>query len=218
MNEKSAGFINHFSLKMIAVISMLTDHVGLIFFPEYPVLRCIGRIAFPIYCYLIVEGFHHTRSPFNYFIRLFIFTIISEIPFDLAFRRQLFDWGHQNVFFTLTLGLLCIFCMEEINNRRRYWILLVFLWITAYLIHCDYGLGGVLLICMFYVTEKSPLTRLILCTLILYLFFGLTELYGMLALAFIAFYNKKKGPEAKMFFYWFYPVHLLLLYLIKTYV
>lgn len=220
MEEKSYGFINHFTLKVIAVLSMLIDHIGYVFFlPEdsaYPVCRAIGRIAFPIFCYLIVEGFHHTRSHFNYLTRLFIFAIISEIPFDLAFRGQLFEWRHQNVFFTLMLGLLCIFCLEEMNTHRIYVILLVILWITAYFIHCDYGTGGVLLICMFYLTEKSSWMRLLLCSLILYLFYGISELYGIIALPLIFLYNKKKGPDAKIFFYWFYPVHLIVLYLIHN--
>lgn len=220
MKEKSFGCINHFTLKMIAVISMLIDHIGYIFLtgqPAYPVFRAIGRIAFPIFCYLIVDGFHHTRSPRNYFTRLFLFSLISEIPFDLALFGQPFDWRHQNVFFTLTIGLSCIFCLEEMNNHRRYGVLLVLLWALSYIIHCDYGLGGVLLICTFYLTEQSPWMRLILCSLILYLFFGVSEMYAVIALLLIAFYNKKKGPEAKMFFYWFYPIHLIVLYFIHVY-
>ena len=83
MTEKQSGFLDSFTLKMIAIISMLADHIGYIFFPQDMVFRAVGRIAFPIFCFLIIEGFHHTRNHTNYLIRLCIFAIISEIPFDL---------------------------------------------------------------------------------------------------------------------------------------
>lgn len=196
---------------------MLIDHIGYIFFPNVPMFRIIGRLAFPIFCFLIVEGFHHTRNHLNYLIRLSIFAVLSEIPFDLAFYGHIFDLQHQNVFITLALGLSAIFCLEEMNTQRRFTIPFVLVIITAYFAHCDYGIGGVLLICMFYLTRKSPWTRLFLCALILYLFFGSLELYGIAAMLPITFYNGKRGPNVKMFFYWFYPLHLLVLYAIAVY-
>ncbi len=218
MEEQKQGFLNNFTLKMIAIITMVIDHVGYIFFPDQPVFRYIGRIAFPIFCFLIVEGFFHTRNHMNYLIRLIIFALISEIPFDLAFRQTLFDWQHQNVFITLALGLICIFCMEEMNRSRRYIFPLLLTWVAAYVIHCDYSLGGVLLICMFYVTQNSPGTRFILTALILYVFWGAPELYGLIALIPIALYNGERGPSPKMIFYWFYPAHLLILYVLSLYI
>ncbi len=217
LEEKQVGFLNNFTLKMIAIITMLIDHIGYIFFPQTMAFRAIGRIAFPIFCFLIVEGFHHTRNHTNYLIRLCIFALISEIPFDLAFFGTLFDWGHQNVFITLALGLAAIFCLEEMNTKRIYGIPFVLLLVTSYLIQCDYGIGGVLLICIFYLTRETPWIRLILTTLTLYLFFGAFELYGLIAMVFITFYNGKRGLPVKMVFYWFYPVHLLILYGIAHY-
>lgn len=220
MNEKSSGFLNNFTLKMIAILSMLIDHIGYIFLPGdslYAPSRAIGRIAFPIFCFLIVEGFHHTRSHIDYLIRLSIFALISEIPFDLAFFGKLFDFQHQNVYFTLALGLGAIFCLEEMNTHRRYAIPFFLILATAFLIHCDYGIGGVLLICMFYLTRETPWIRLVLCALILYVFYGTPELYGLIAMVPITFYNGKRGPHAQMLFYWFYPVHLLILHLIAVY-
>lgn len=217
MEHKSFGFLNSFTLKMIAIICMIIDHVGYIFFPNTIIFRAIGRIAFPIFCFLIVEGFHHTRSHMNYLIRLTIFALLSEIPFDLAFWGTLFDWQHQNVFFTLALGLASIFCLEEMNNRRIYALPLILMWGAAYFIHCDYGIGGVIFICMLYLTRETPWMRFLLSALILYLFWGKLELFGLFAILLIAFYNEKKGPSAQMIFYWFYPVHLLVLYAIATY-
>lgn len=217
MEHKSFGFLNSFTLKMIAILCMIIDHVGLLFFNNATIFRAFGRIAFPIFCFLIVEGFHHTRSHMNYLIRLAIFALISEIPFDLAFFGTLFDWQHQNVFFTLALGLASIFCLEEMNNQRIYALFLILLWGSAYFIHCDYGIGGVIFICMLYLTRETPWMRFVLSALILYVFWGNLELFGLFALLLIAFYNGKKGPSAQMIFYWFYPVHLLVLYAIHTY-
>ena len=196
---------------------MLIDHIGYILYPGVMSFRAVGRIAFPIYCFLIVEGFHHTKSHVNYLIRLSIFALLSEIPFDLAFYGSVFQPNHQNVFITLALGLLSLFCLEEMNTKRAYTIPLILIWVTAYFIHCDYGLGGVLLIGMFYFTREMPWFRLLLCTLILYIFFGTFELYGLFAMIPITFYNGKRGPNIKMFFYWFYPVHLLVLHAIAVY-
>ena len=214
MEKKSFGFIDNFTLKMIAIICMLIDHMGFVLFDNAYWMRAIGRIAFPIFCFLIVEGFHHTKSPMHYLLRLCIFALISEVPFDLAFWHAPFVWTHQNVFFTLALGLASLFCLEEMNTKRIYVIPLVAIWAAAYFIHCDYGLGGVLLIGMFYLTEEMPWFRALLAALILYLFYNVVELYGLIALIPITFYNGKRGPKTKMFFYWFYPVHLLILFLI----
>lgn len=216
-NNKSSGCFNNFTLKLIAIISMLIDHIGYVLFPELTYLRAIGRIAFPIFCFLIVEGFFHTRSHMHYLIRLSIFALLSEIPFDLALHQTLFYWENQNVFITLALGLFAIFCLEEMNNRKVYCIPFALTLFLAYITQCDYGIGGVLLICIFYQTRQTPWMRLILVALILYIFYGSIEMYGILAMIPITLYNGKRGPAFKMVFYWFYPVHLLLLYVIKTY-
>lgn len=217
MENEQRGLFDNFTLKLIAILTMAIDHIGYTLFPDMMILRGIGRIAFPIFCFLIVEGFFHTRSHVNYLIRLGVFAILSEIPFDLAFHQQLFYWDKQNVFFTLVLGLLALFCLEELNVSRLYFVPLIILLAVAYFIKCDYGAGGVLLICMFYQTRNFPIGRIIISALLLYLFFGAFELYGALALIPITLYNGKKGPATKLFFYWFYPLHLLILYGIANY-
>lgn len=212
MEKEQVGLFNNFTLKMIAIITMLIDHVGYTLFPHMLVFRAIGRIAFPIFCFLIVEGFFHTRNTWNYLTRLCIFAFLSEIPFDLAFRGVLFDWQHQNVFITLSLGLCALFCLEEMNSRRLFFIPFAIIVTAAHFSGCDYGAGGVLLICMFYITRENKLIQCLLCALLLYVFYGTFELYGLIALIPILLYNGKRGPSTKMIFYWFYPVHLLILF------
>jgi hypothetical protein len=98
------------------------------------------------------------------------------------------------------------------NTNKNYVFLLVLVWIVSSVIRCDYSIGGVLLICLFYKTRNTPWVRFLLCALLLYVFYGSVEMYGLFALIPISLYNGKRGPSAKMLFYWFYPVHLFILY------
>jgi len=107
MKNNKVG-IDAFTLKMIAAVTMLIDHVGYIFFPQYVLLRIIGRISFPIFAFLIVEGFMHTRDVKKYIFRMIIFALITEIPFDFAFYGT-FNWGHQNVLVTFLLALVAMY-------------------------------------------------------------------------------------------------------------
>ena len=216
MNDRSNRFLDGFTLKLIAVITMLIDHIGYVFLPGTPyyvAARAIGRLAFPIFCFLIVEGFHHTKSPAKYLLRLSVFAILSEVPFDLAFFNTPFDIEHQNVFFTLAIGLACLFCLEEMNNRIWFVIFFVLLLAVSYFIKCDYGIGGVLLICLFYRTKDAAWVQLILAALIFYMFYSPFELIALISGIFVCFYNGKRGyNKAQWFFYMFYPLHLLILF------
>ena len=97
------------TLKIIAIVSMITDHVGFVFFPHELIFRYIGRIAFPIYCFLLTEGFFHTRSIYRYLARMGLFAVLSEIPFNLGLYHVLIYRWNINVFFTLFLGLLVMY-------------------------------------------------------------------------------------------------------------
>jgi hypothetical protein len=210
-------------LKWIAIATMTVDHVGAIFYPTYDILRIIGRISFPLFSYLIALGVESTRNVKNYFIRLFIFALISQIPFSLAIGTGIFD--HLNIFFTLSFGVMFIYFFKRKS-------LLILLPMLVSLLKFDYGLGGILMIGSMYLLKENKelgITAIILTNLILSLDW-LLQMFALLALPIILLHNNGflkiikdsngKNPYPswrKYFFYIYYPLHLTLLYIIKLY-
>lgn len=210
--------LNSFQLKWIAIITMVIDHVGAVLYPQYRILRCIGRLSFPVFCFLLTEGFFHTKNVEKYMVRLGLFAILSEIPYDLAFRGNLLDFERQNVFFTLFIGLALMYAMQKSCET---WIkvveVLLAMWIASTL-HTDYNLKGILLISIFFFTRNSSCLRF-LGNIVWNFMWGISiQNYGGLASIPIALYNGEKGPSMKYFFYVFYPAHLLLLYGISKWI
>lgn len=205
--------LSTFALKLFACVIMLIDHIGAILLPNVIMLRIIGRLSFPIFCFLIVQGYIHTRDVKKYFIRLVLFALISEIPYDLAFFGRV-NFGQQNVFFTLALGLFVIIVIDRANKIVSY-IAFILACALAYILKTDYDLFGVLLIMMLYLVRgKKILEAITVFATNVGLCVGIQR-YASIAMFPIALYNGKKGPSLKYFFYIFYPVHLLILYLIR---
>lgn len=223
------------TLKLIAIITMLIDHIGAgilgrflniehwqneSLLQAYLVMRNIGRIAFPIFCFLLVEGFLHTSDRKKYALRLGAFALISEVPFDLAFNSKVVEFGYQNVFFTLFLGLLTVAAYHELAEKKVQWnswvrilagILVVLLGMgVAELLRTDYGALGVLAVMVLYILRNRRMVQ----AAVGYLYFCSWEPTSLPAFILIAVYNGKRGWKLKYFFYAFYPVHLLLIYLI----
>lgn len=251
-NQSVAGEhgISGYWLKMIAVITMLIDHSAatileriLAQMPSWaPVtvdnweqwyrldllLRGIGRMAFPIYCFLLVEGFHYTHSHRKYAFRLFVFALISEVPFDMALNQSVLELSYNNVFFTLFLGLLVIMAadwvMEHFSSGKMTSeigriILLVVIGIVgcvlaSYVFSCDYGASGVIAIYIMYLLRKNRELGFAFAVISLGMLSGSLELLALLMLVPLHLYNGTRGKQHKYFFYAFYPVHLLLLALI----
>lgn len=213
MNQRwSIQCLDSFQLKCIAIVSMALDHTGAVLYPSQIWLRCLGRIAFPIFCFLIVEGFFHTHDVRRYMGRLGVFALISEIPYDLAFRGVPLEYDHQNVFFTLLIGIGMMVLLE----RNREWpvkavILLLAMWL-AVLIRSDYNFRGILLIFVFYIFHESRWLAVTAGGFWNFLYQGVIQKYGVLSVLPLALYNGERGRKMKYFFYIFYPVHLLLLY------
>ena len=218
MNQRwSIQCLDSFQLKCIAIVSMALDHTGAVLYPSQIWLRCLGRIAFPIFCFLIVEGFFHTHDVRRYMGRLGVFALISEIPYDLAFRGVPLEYAHQNVFFTLLIGIGMMVLLE----RNREWpvkavILLLAMWL-AVLIRSDYNFRGVLLIFVFYIFHESRWLAVTAGGFWNFLYQGVIQKYGVLSVLPLALYNGERGRKMKYFFYIFYPAHLLLMYRISRF-
>ncbi|MDR1770646.1 MAG: conjugal transfer protein TraX [Hungatella sp.] len=228
------------TLKMIAIVTMLIDHIGVAVVengilknqdnpPAWEllglqggnlwntadlVLRTIGRVAFPIFCFLLVEGFFHTRDIKKYGARLFLFALISEIPFDLAIFDQWFYPDYQNVYFTLFIGLCVLYWYDKaLGNPIRQTLVFLAGCGAAVFLKCDYDIIGIVMILLFYVFYKDRKTQTI-CAGILAAGESLSY-FGSAILAFIPIrmYSGARGKRnLKYLFYWFYPVHLVLLY------
>ena len=192
--------------------------------------RILGRLAFPIYCFLLVEGFGRTGNRKKYAGRLFLFALISEIPFNLAFRGKIFDASYQNVFVTLLLGLLMIWGMEAVREhflavyRKKeskeagaYRVIIpadaavfVAAAFAAELLRCDYGAKGMIAVGLLYAFRTDKAKQMIAgCAAFFW------EFTAMFSFIFIGCYNGKRGIRLKYVFYIFYPAHLLILYLIS---
>lgn len=219
--------ISQSTVKVIAVISMLIDHVGAVLFPQYFIMRKIGRIAFPLYCFLIVEGYFHTRDKYKYALRLLAFAFISEIPFDLAFRKRWFYPYSNNVFITLLLGLAAIWAFDVIIKKSKYFVPIAIIVAACFAycanrLHSDYGWFGVALIVVFYIFRDFKPLIILPFALLVFLYTGvyqgrLDHVENLCLIAYIPIflYNGTKGKiRLKYVFYAFYPAHLLIIYLL----
>ncbi|MDD6442203.1 MAG: TraX family protein [bacterium] len=222
MNKRS---YNGMDLKQCALFTMFIDHVGVVLIENtylYNIesyqmldvcLRLIGRLAFPIYAFLLVEGFLHTSSWKKYTLRMLVFALISELPFDLAAYGKI-NWNHQNVFFTLLIGLLVLKGIEKVEENKAAVIGVTLAGCAlAYVTHVDYSYIGVLLIAVLYLLRGDHKKRCIVGGLLF-----AYEVTSIFAFMMIYRYNGKKGESrlSKMVFYGFYPVHLLFLWLVRN--
>lgn len=215
------------ALKLIACVAMLADHLGALFFPGYT-LRIIGRIAFPIYCFLLAEGCRHSRNLKRYGLRLFLGMLLSELPFDYLFFGEL-TWQHQSVMVTLVIGFVMI-----VWSRKQGSVLLPFCicFFAAEFLHGDYGGMGIAVIAVFLITNQRPYEKLLQAAALELVFWSMDsvpvsfpglripiQLFGLLAMIPIACYSGEKRTGGKLVqwaFYLFYPVHMILLILIRT--
>ena len=229
-------------LRGLACIFMLSDHLWATLVPGNMWMTYLGRLAFPIFAFQIAEGFVHTKNFRKYALRLLGFALISEIPFNYFYSSRFFNPYHQNVLFTLLLGLMAIKVIDNIKKNHTpkdialsaLWLLLIT--IASVIGFVDYGLNGVLMVVLFYVCRDFPFAWLgqlvgMLCINIFFFegqvipteIFGNyveipTQAFAVFALIPIWLYGGRKGMSNKVMqygFYAFYPVHMIVLYLIK---
>ena len=244
-----------FVLRLIACLTMLIDHIGLVFaedlasiHPLLPVIfRVIGRLAFPLFAFGIAEGVTHTSSPGKYILRMFIFALIAQIPFMLMvgthstgiainlFEHQIILAKKCSVMVTLLLGL--IVCSSIHEGKHFYAALaLGFGYILDKTIGMDYGMLGVLFITALYLSRQSKVGRSLVMVLFCVCFYlpeltafasklistgkpeftkRVIQFFAMCVPAVLTlFYNGRQGVKAKAFTYSFYPVHMLLLWVV----
>ena len=246
-----------FVLKIIACLTMVLDHIG--YFWGIDWLRIVGRLAFPIFVYLIYNGYRYTSSKWKYALRLAFFAVATQIPFNLFMNGRLF-YGDGNVFFTLLAALLCVWCVDVMcQHKVLRWFCLIppmivcFVYLKGW-INSDYNAIGVLMILVFYFFDRKGwgwklltvvgffcavyhvfLLKLAIALVMMLLGkehtfptmsqWQLTQAYSALALLLIFTYNGKKGPAPRskplaklcqLGFYLFYPIHMVILWLLST--
>ena len=229
-------------LKVIAMITMVIDHIGAVLFPNVLWLRLIGRISFPLYVWLLVMGFLHTSGFKRYMLNMGIFALLSEIPFDLALWGKVGFEG-QNIYFALLLSLIMLYFLkhflekgEGIANRAGCLAVILAAMSVAGILRFDYGCAGPVLAAVFYlhayrgrpgfdqgimifcmaVFGKSLLRQELSYGSMSLAIAGenmMIELFALGAVPLLNRYNGvRKYKRGKLFFYLFYPAHLLLLY------
>lgn len=229
-------------LRFIAVLLMISDHVWATYMSFGNWMTYIGRLAFPIFAFQIAEGFVHTKNFKKYALRLLSFAIISELPFNLFYSSRWFNPYHQNVLFTLLLGLMAIKVLDSLKKNHKakdialsaLWLLLIV--VASVLGFVDYGFNGVLMVVLFYVFRNFPFAWLaqlvgMVCINIIFFegqvipfeLFGKyfeipTQGFAVFSLIPIWLYGGRKGISNKFLqygFYAFYPVHMIILALIR---
>lgn len=268
---RESKILTGYHLKMIALITMLVDHIAAVViwrmyvasfsitgsmqlsdavgnkiiiwvaqnqelvYNIYEIMRYIGRMAFPIYCFLLVEGFLHTSSVAKYVLRLFMFALISEVPFDLAIAGQWWSLDYSNVFFTLGIGLVLIWILSYIEKFYEFWNekhgddfigKLIYIVIAGFVsvfmgafadivLKTDYGMAGVFAIAVLFLLRQMREVAYVGAVMLLSVMSSNTEILALLMLIPLCRYDGTRGKTINKYaFYAFYPVHLFVLALI----
>lgn len=232
-------FLPQEMLKLIACITMLIDHFGASILLKlqiphiaavYYACRYIGRLAFPIYCFLLVEGMRHTRNPKKYILRLFIGVLLAELPYDMLFGGGI-SLAHQNEMVTLTLGAVMLLCMEKTEKKWLKLLIVLPFAVLANLAKTDYRAGGIVMIAVFGLFDQWVLQTAALFLVNWQLIpsavvkvFGIEivmQLLATFAMIPITLYSGEKLTHSKGIqwaFYLFYPVHLMILWIILRFI
>lgn len=237
--KKTRCGLDSTALRLLAILFMVLDHLWATVVPGNLWLTCVGRLAFPIFAFQLCEGYRHTGDFRRYRRRLLVFALLSEIPFNLFYAGSVIFPFHQNVLFTLLLGLLAMRQAdmlrreEGIKKKSLRCLALLLIFAGGVVLFPDYGLMGVMTVLCFFVFRDHRLFQLAaMAVLNIFAFKGQTipvslgalafdfpiQGFALLALPLIWLYNGEKGPGGKglrLFWYIFYPLHMLALYFIQ---
>lgn len=240
---------SYFILKLFAIISMTLDHIWFSGISSNGILTCIGRLAFPIFCYQLVQGYDKTSDLKRYKLRLLLFAFISEIPFDLMCSYSLFSFSSANVIFTLFFGLLCIEAIDNFRNNKsdlniiKSFVIVFLSFVLVNKFNTDYSYWGLITIILFYYFKDnkykyflfiswfflfaylSPqvitlrigeelfrVNRILFTPLSVVLIYLICKIRDIDYLSLLV---KKFNRYLKLFFYVYYPLHMLIIYFIK---
>lgn len=212
-----AGTLSGNTLKIIASVCMLIDHIGYILFPGIMIFRIIGRIAFPIFAFMIAEGCRYTKNRLRYFSVITLCGIIFQLVLYLLFRNL-----YMNIFITFSLSILLIYSLnqrgQEQRNTKLFLLTVVIIYILNQYFSIDYGFFGCLLPVIAYLVPESASkeTHIYYFTaglVILSMAHGWIQIFSLLSIPLLLLYNGERGKfNMKYFFYIFYPSHLIVLY------
>lgn len=231
---KNFQFLSGAELKLIAIISMLADHVNKALIYPYlesnhgflafisDVFDIIGRIAFPLFCFMLVEGYFKTRNRKKYLLNLLLFGVISEVPFDMFTTASFFNMNWNNVMFTLALVLVTVWIIDTLKEKmqkrsKALWylvsiLIVLVMCIVSMSLSLDYEHHAILIGYFFYLFHDMPVFAIS---------FGYASMFkepwALLGFGLTLTYNGERGKQHKMLYYWFYPVHLLILGLLRLY-
>lgn len=206
-------------LKLLACLFMLIDHCGYLLWPEAAMLRIVGRLAFPLFAFMIANGYRHTRSRKQYLLRLALFALLYQPVYSFCMQTDTL-----NIFATLALGLSAILADESLRGRGwtwAGWLTATVIGVLAQVINADYGFYGVALIFtaerFFAQKEKLAISWLAINALPIIPFYPLSvlQVFSLLALPLIHTYNGERGGGSRWFFYAFYCLHIPALYAIR---
>ena len=206
-----------------AAVIFLTDHVSgsALIYGIYFAMRLLGRMAFPLYAFLLTEGFSHTRNRKKYAGRLFLLAVISEIPFNLMADRSYLSFSHQNTVWLLLLGFLCLMAHEQLKKAEGTKLIEAAVLLAAVMasvfLRLDYGAEGLLLILVFSLFRGRPDLRTPAVLVVLFFMNPDPYIFGtMFAYFMINHYNGEKGRDLGRLPHFFYPVHIVVLLAAKT--
>jgi len=210
------------ALKLIACVTMLIDHVGLFFFPADLLWRVVGRIAFPLFALLIAEGFEKTSNVERYLFRLLAFAAISQLPYSLMMLSVGLPTYLPNIFITLAAGLLALILLRNLPARYSYPLVGIMI-VCAQYFSFDYGAYGILLILgsALFLKYKHLGALALLILHAGYTVAGFftdslsVQTFAAMSVPILMCYNGERGSGLpRHFFYWFYPAHLLVLWMV----
>lgn len=225
--------LSNSALKVIAAFFMLIDHSAVFFLskdmPAYIVMRIVGRIAFPIFAYLVSEGIFYSKNLNAYCLKLLIVAVLTEIPINIAMTGKVIAIGSSNVLFTFALAVLPFAALKTAENKTKnktfsrliFGVTAVLAFTLAIIFKPDYDVGGVALVWTFYVFREYRYFCLgaAAAAIAVFRINKPMELFALLSLVFLFFANGERGwirtRAQKLFFYLFYPLHMLVLYLLS---